>query len=170
MTIPKYDPFDYFNTPEYEFRWKKYLLEVYGLTESQVIRYEANMMKDRDQWHKKRNSFDGWNFFVLIIAAVLAFVVVIIIEWVLCILLNIEENSFGKNLISYCCTIVIISSIWALWSKEFITEWFDAWIECKYKVQTQHNALIEKYFEDCHWEWYNKFWKPLYERDIQQKK
>ena len=107
---------------------------------------------------------------MLIIAAVLTFIGVLVAKWLLCMFLDIEKGSLGMKLISYCGTIVIISIIWVLWSKEITTEWIDAWIEYKYKMRTQHNVLIEKYLEDCHWEWYNKFMKPLYERDEPLKK
>ena len=112
MAIPEYKPFDYFYTSTHEFRWRKYLLEKYGLTEGEIIQYEANMVADRNRWHEKNVSFDRWKLFVLIIAAVLTFIGVLVAKWLLCMFLDIEKGSLGMKLISYCGTIVIISIIW----------------------------------------------------------
>ena len=42
MAIPEYKPFDYFYTPTHEFRWRKDLLEKYGLTEGEIIQYRKH--------------------------------------------------------------------------------------------------------------------------------
>lgn len=164
MTIPQYKPFDYFNTPLGEVKHNADKLKEYGLNESDVLKYENRIEVDRERWHKRQSDMSVWGTSLHWLVAVLILVVVIIAEDLICQVFGVEEEDYIANkVISVLGSVAIIGLEYLLWSKDVVVEWFNVWLEYQYKYKSQENVLIEKYMEDCHWEWYNKFLKPLYE-------
>lgn len=167
MAVPEYVPFDYFYTRDDEIWIDEERLKEYGLDILDVLNYKKNMMADRERWENKLSYRDNIGTLLQLIATVLAITLPYMIKQILCIILAIEEeNSFLNLILTVLAFASMIALEWLLWGKEVLINWFNRWFRNKYQIRSQYDVLIEKYLEDCHWEWYKKM-KPLWEREYQ---
>lgn len=157
MAFYEYRQFDYWSTRSDEFYDEKVNIEEYGLNIHDVDCYRIKMMSDRKRYEKKKESFEEWSIWLTIIAAVLAFLLVVYVNVLLCKLFGVgKADSFANGFLNVLCTIVIIVVEIPIWRDEIVVNWFNNWIEYRYKYKTQHNDIIEKFLTDSHWEWYKR--------------
>lgn len=161
MELPKYEPFDYFETPLSELRDCDDKLIEYGIDNVDVSLYLNKIEKDRKTWHSKRDSMQKWALLFEILVCIIAiFILSMIIDFVL----NIFGISGHGNMLCHLLGIAILVLIAKLLEKNYLEDLYNDFITDRFKHKTQDNCMIEKYLEDCHWEWYNKVDKPLYRR------
>ena len=154
-----YTPFDYFSTPSGEFWDNKEKMKEYGLTEMQVIEFKKIMEEDKKRWVEKQRSIESWKIIFLLISTFL----------VITLVANNWRKFNDSIILSYLCFFGTGGLIYWVWSDYGIGGLFN-WLVQYNKRKSQNNILIEKYLEDCHWEWYRTFLKPYIDKEEKNKK
>ena len=109
MAFYEYQQFDYWSTRSDEFYDDIVNIEEYGLTIHEVNCYKIQMMSDRKRYEKKKESFEKWSTWSTIIAAVLAFLLMVYIKVLLCNIFGVgKADSFADGFFTVLCAIGII--------------------------------------------------------------
>lgn len=164
-----YKHFDYFCTSTGCIIHNKEKMEEYGLDSNAVSEYIRIMTSDRNKWQKKRQSYFGLLFCLQCILSVLIFALVIYLFW------DLNRSTFVEKYNKYVlCAIfalgfpIIFALEWVLWHYEIVFKMYHLWVDRKYKIRTQQNPTIEKYLEDCHWEWNKREMEEIQRRRIER--
>jgi hypothetical protein len=157
MAFNEYRQFDYWSTRSDEFYDEKVNIEEYGLNIYDVYCYRTHMMSDRKRYEKKKESLEKWSLWLTILSALLALLIMVYIKDLLCNIFGVgKEDSVANVFFTVLCTIGIIVVEIPILRNEIVEDWFDNWIENRYKYKTQENDIIEKFLTDSHWEWYKR--------------
>lgn len=161
MELPKYEPFDYFETPLSELKDCDDKLIEYGIDNADVSLYLNKIEKDRKTWHSKRDSMQKWAMLSQVLVTIIVLFLISMIEDYV---LNLFGINGHHNILGFIFWLAIIGCLLLIWKDNCFEDLFHYYITDTFKQKTQDNCMIEKYLEDCHWEWYNKVDKPRYRR------
>lgn len=133
--------------------------EKYGVTEFEVSKYRLQMETDRENWHRKENDLEVYGVILHILFSLFIIPVVYILimgEFIL-VFEDIElvNSTFIKYIVEslFLLSIILLIGIeYYLWKTEIIIFLYKKLIERFYMKKSQNNALIEKLFEDAHFE------------------
>lgn len=145
MTKIDYTPFDYFNTEceELILNWTN--IGKYGVTEDDVQRFLQIMKQERDTFNKRKGDIENWVLAIQIMLGLITLPLTVI-----CIYIAFRINDSG---VFYLLLFLSICVEYLIWSNRFFIE---KKVESHYKRDRQSNIKIEKYLEDCHWEWWKQ--------------
>ena len=154
MTKIDYIPFDYYTTPILDIPTTIKDCEEYGLNHTDVSRYVRQMAEDRRKWQKIVPTIEVICFFSQIIGTIITISLIVVGKVLLCQLFDVyDDSSLLFQFFSGFAVIAVILSIYAIWKWNVIFALVYALGRFLFQKRSQYDSVIEKYLEDCYWEW-----------------